>query len=181
MRICIFGAASSDIHPAFIRSAEAISRALAREGHSLVFGGGCNGLMGAAARGFAAENAEIIGVIPHFLEDEGIEPVFSEKSRLIYTETMHERKAKMEELADAFLILPGGTGTLEEFFEVLTLKKLGRHEKPILVFSQNGYYDPIRGMLERVVEEKFSDSGLLDCCRFCSSEEEILSEFKKEK
>ena len=137
--------------------------------------------MGAAARGFAAENAEIIGVIPHFLEDEGIEPVFSEKSRLIYTETMHERKAKMEELADAFLILPGGTGTLEEFFEVLTLKKLGRHEKRILVFSQNGYYDPIRGMLERVVEEKFSDPGLLDCCRFCSSEEEILSEFKKEK
>lgn len=180
MRICIFGAASPDIHPAFIRSTEALSRDLAREGHSLVFGGGCNGLMGAAARGFAAENAEIIGVIPHFLEDEGIEPVFSDRAHLIYTETMHERKAKMEDLAEAFLILPGGIGTLEEFFEVLTLKKLGRHKKPILVFNQNGYYDPVRRMIDRAVEEKFSDSDLQKSYLFCFSEEDIRSELRKE-
>ncbi|MBO5784143.1 MAG: TIGR00730 family Rossman fold protein, partial [Clostridia bacterium] len=125
MKCCIFGAASPLIDQKYIEKTEDLGRFLAKNGHSLVFGAGANGLMGAAARGFSEEKGEIVGVIPHFFRDENIEEIFEDCTEIVYTETMQERKFTMEELADCFIIVPGGIGTFEVFFEVLTLKQLG--------------------------------------------------------
>ena len=101
-----------------------------------MYGAGANGLMGAVARGVCEENGTIIGVTPSFFNVDGI--LFENVSELITTETMRERKQIMEDKADAFIVTPGGIGTLEEFFEILTLKQLGRHGKAIVIFNQNG-------------------------------------------
>jgi uncharacterized protein (TIGR00730 family) len=111
-----------------------LGRVLAQKGYTLVFGGGAQGLMGAAARGFKEMNGRIIGIAPtFFMNVDGV--LYDQCSQFIYTETMRERKQLMEEHSDAFLVTPGGIGTFEEFFEILTLKQLGRHTKPILIYN----------------------------------------------
>ena len=111
--------------------------------------------MGAAARGFKKGNAKITGIIPEFFKEADIEAIYEECDELIYTESMRERKAKMEEMADAFIIVPGGIGTFEELFEVLTLKQLGRHKKAIVIYNVDGYYDSMESMLDHSIEEHF--------------------------
>lgn len=155
MNICVFGAASTDIDKKYVKSVELMGRHLAKRGHNLVFGAGCTGLMGAAARGFKSEGGYVRGVIPEFFKKEMIELIYTKCDELIYTESMRERKAKMEEYADAFIITPGGIGTFEEFFEVLTLKQLGRHKKPIAIYNIDGYYDPMNDMLKRSIKQEF--------------------------
>ncbi len=156
MRICIYGASSCIIDDIYIKETEKLARILAKGGNSLVFGSGTNGLMGAAARGFYAENAEIIGVVPSFFNVDGI--LFEHCTKIIRTETMRERKQIMEDLSDAFIAVPGGIGTFEEFFEMLTLKQLARHTKPMILYNINGYYDTIIDMLNESVEKKFTNS-----------------------
>ena len=119
MKLCIYGAASNEIHEEYIKALEEMGETFGKRGHSLVFGGGASGLMGAAARGFHRGGGQIFGVAPSFFNVDGV--LFPHCTELFYTETMGERKAKMEDLADAFLIAPGGIGTFEEFFEALTL------------------------------------------------------------
>ena len=114
---------------------------LARHGHSLVFGAGSTGEMGAASRGFKRGGGIIHGVVPRFFKENLDEFVNWDCDEMTLTETMRERKGIMEDLADAFIITPGGAGTFEEFFEVLTLKQLGRHRKPIAIYNIDGYYD----------------------------------------
>lgn len=155
MKCCIFGAASPLIDPKYIEKTEELGRFLAKKGHSLVFGAGANGLMGAAARGFSAENGEIIGVIPRFFREENIEEIYENCTEIVYTETMQERKFTMEELADCFIIVPGGIGTFEEFFEVLTLKQLGRHNKPIILYNIFNYYEHLEKMMAQSVAGRF--------------------------
>ena len=155
MNICVFGAASSEIDDKYIKAVELMGETLAKSGHNLVFGAGGQGLMGAAARGFKKGNAKLVGVIPEFFKDADIEAIYEECDELIYTESMRERKAKMEELADAFIIVPGGIGTFEELFEVLTLKQLGRHKKAIVIYNVDGYYDSMESMLDHSIEEHF--------------------------
>ena len=155
MKVCIFGAASDEIAKFYIDAVEKLGEDLAKRGHELVFGAGGNGLMGAAARGVYKQGGKIYGVIPSFFRDENIEKIFDKCDELIYTETMAQRKAKMEELADAFIIVPGGMGTFEEFFEVLTLKQLGRHVKLIAIYDINGYYKKLEEFLELAMEERF--------------------------
>ncbi|MBQ7096708.1 MAG: TIGR00730 family Rossman fold protein [Clostridia bacterium] len=155
MRICVFGAASDKICESYIKAVEVMGEKLAKRGHGLVFGAGGNGLMGAAARGVKRAGGEIIGVIPRFFKDEEVEKIFDECTELIFTETMAQRKTKMEELADAFIVVPGGIGTFEEFFEVLTLKQLSRHTKPIAVYDINGYYKNMDAFLEVSYKEQF--------------------------
>ena len=135
MRICVYGAASPIIDPEYIRLVEIMGEKMAKRGHSLVFGGGGNGLMGAAARGVKKGGGHILGVIPKFFDDEKIEAVYSECDELIEPDTMRERKQIMEDNAEAFIIVPGGIGTFEEFFEILTLKQLCRHNKPIAIYN----------------------------------------------
>lgn len=155
MNICVFGAASDEINDNYIKTVEIMGEQLAKRGHNLVFGAGKCGLMGAAARGFKKGGAKITGVIPSFFKEFGIEAIFEECDDIIYTETMRERKAKMEDMADAFIVVPGGVGTFEEMFEVITLKQLGRHKKPIAVYNVDGYYDAMDAMMGHAVKENF--------------------------
>ena len=155
MRICIYGAASPTIDPEYIRLVEIMGEKMAKRGHSLVFGGGGNGLMGAAARGVKKGGGHILGVIPKFFDDEKIEAVYSECDELIEPDTMRERKQIMEDNADAFIIVPGGIGTFEEFFEILTLKQLCRHNKPIAMYNINGYYNEIVEAISVATKKNF--------------------------
>lgn len=159
MNICVYGAASTKIDKSYISAVEDLGVSMAKQGDNLVFGAGGNGLMGAAARGVKQGGGKITGVIPHFFRDEEIEEIYGECDELIFTDTMRERKAKMEELSDAFIVVPGGIGTFEEFFEILTLKQLGRHDKPIAIYNVNGFYDNIEKLMYDAMNEKFIRSN----------------------
>lgn len=152
MKICVFGASSSSLARVYYDEAYALGAILARRGHTMVFGGGTSGLMGAAARGAESEGGELIGVAPRFFDEPGI---LHRCTEMIFTETMSERKKTMEDMSDAFITLPGGIGTFEEFFEALTLKQLGRHAKAMAILNTNGYYNELEAMMDRAVSEEF--------------------------
>lgn len=153
MNLCLYGASSDQIAPAYLQAVEALGEKLARRGHGLVFGGGAQGLMGAAARGVSSRSGYILGVAPSFFNVDGV--LYPHCTEFIYTETMRQRKQIMEDRADGFIMVPGGIGTYEEFFEMLTLKQLGRHSKPIAVLNLDGYYDLLQQMLEQTIEQGF--------------------------
>lgn len=159
MRICVFGAASSQIDKHYVEMTKELCKELGSRGHELIFGAGNNGLMGAAARGFHEGGGKVTGIVPGFFRTEYVEELYEECDEFIYTETMAQRKAKMEELADAFIVAPGGIGTFEEFFEVLVLKQLNRHNKPIAVYDVNNYYESLEALLEHAIDEKFLHSN----------------------
>ena len=155
MKICVYGAASPTIDSQYMKKVEEMGSEMAKRGHSLVFGGGGNGLMGAAARGVHSAGGYILGVVPQFFKDENIEEICDFCDELIYTDSMRSRKQIMEDNADAFIIAPGGIGTLEEFFEILTLKQLCRHNKPIALYNLMGYYDDLSNTMEQAVKKNF--------------------------
>lgn len=166
MKICIFGAASAHIDKIYIEEIEKLGEKLAKRGHSLVFGAGATGLMGAAARGFKKGGGFVHGVIPKFFGEEGVEVIYDQCDKITYTDSMAERKKVMEDEAEAFIITPGGIGTFEEFFEVLTLKQLGRHSKAIVMFNILDYYDELEKLMASVVERKFINfrcNEIYDC------------------
>lgn len=155
MRICVYGSASTNIDKKYVEETEKMGKILADRDHNLVFGGGGNGLMGAAARGFRKGGAHIVGVIPRFFVREEVEEICDICDELITPETMRERKLIMEDMADAFIVTPGGIGTLEEFFEILTLKQLCRHNKPIALYDQFGYYTETETLIKASIEKMF--------------------------
>lgn len=160
MNICLYGASSSAIAKAYVNPTEELGAKIAERGHTLIYGGGAAGLMGAAARGAYSRGGEIIGVVPSFLNVDGI--LFDNCTELIFTETMRERKALMEQKSDAFIMTPGGVGTFDEFFEILTLKQLGRHSKPIAIFNINGYFDSLIAQLENAVHKQFMNPEIFE-------------------
>jgi len=174
MRICIYGAASPNIDQSYIDDTEKLGKKMAERGHSLVFGGGANGLMGAAARGVRAGGGTVLGVVPEFFFEESAEVIDPLCNEIIKTDTMRRRKQIMEEKSDAFIVLPGGVGTFEEFFEILTLKQLCRHNKPIAVYNINGYYDEIRLALEKAIEKKFIRNTCKELYLISNDPEEIF-------
>ena len=153
MKICVFGASSRDLEQGYFDEAFALGAELARRGHTIVFGGGASGLMGAAARGAKSQGGRLIGIAPKFFDEPGI--LDKDCDEMIFTETMSERKKAMEDMSEAFITLPGGIGTFEEFFEALTLKQLGRHAKAMAVLNTLGYYDALEAMVQRAVDERF--------------------------
>ncbi len=153
MVICLYGASSNDIDPAYVRAVEALGREMGKRGHTLLFGGGDRGLMGAAARGCKAGGGRIVGVAPSFFNVDGV--LYPHCDEFVYTETMRQRKQILEERADAFVAVPGGIGTFDEFFEILTLKQLGRHGKAIALFNAEDYYVPLLALLESSIEKGF--------------------------
>ena len=161
MKICVYGAASSLIDQSYKDAVKELGRKIAKRGNSLVFGGGANGVMGAVAEGVYEEGGHILGVVPKFFKEANSEVSFTKCSEYIYTDTMRERKLQMEEHCDAFVIAPGGIGTLDEFFEILTLKQLGRHNKPIVIWNIDHYYDELLNMMQKSVDKKF----ITDDCR----------------
>ncbi len=172
MKICIYGSASDYIKKDYIEKTEQLGAKLGKKGHALVFGGGACGLMGAAARGFYSENAQIIGVAPSFFNVDGI--LFENCTEMIRTETMRQRKQKMDDLADAFITTPGGVGTYEEFFEILTLKQLNQSKKTLVLFNIDGYFNPLKTMLEHSRDGGFLPQATIDLCFFSDNEEEII-------
>ncbi len=175
MRICVYGAASPSIDEKFITLTEEMGKEMAQKGHSLVFGGGGNGLMGAAARGVKAAGGYILGVIPSFFDKESIEAICDFCDKLVMPETMRERKQIMENNADGFIVVPGGIGTYEEFFEILTLKQLCRHNKPIAVYNQFGYYDELYETMKQAVNKKFIKEDCLELFYISDNLEDIFS------
>lgn len=161
MKICVFGAASKTIDEKYLAPVEELGRKLGKAGHTLVFGAGSTGEMGAVAKGFKSAGSTIHGVVPEFFKGELASFVNWDCDELTLTETMRERKAIMEDLADAFIITPGGAGTFEELFEVFTLKQLGQHSKPIVLFNVDGYYNKMNDLLEYAIKTEF----IKDACR----------------
>jgi uncharacterized protein (TIGR00730 family) len=152
-RICVFCGSSPGARPAYAEAAAEFGRLLVAEGIGVVYGGGAVGLMGVVADAVLAEDGEIIGVIPQSLVDREIGHPGVPDMRVVGS--MHERKALMAELSDAFVALPGGLGTLEELFEVYTWAQLGLHSKPCGLLDVDGYYAGIAEFLAHAVEERF--------------------------
>lgn len=152
-RICVFCGSSAGRNPAYRDAAEALGRLLAREGIGLVYGGSSVGLMTAVADAALAAGGEVIGVIPRALEAKEI--AHPGLSALHVVGSMHERKALMAELSDGFVALPGGMGTFDEFFEVVTWAQLGIHVKPCGLLNVGGYYDRLTAFLDHAVAERF--------------------------
>ena len=158
MELCLFGGASGAVSENYIREAERLGGAMAARGHGMIFGGGASGMMGAAARGAHRLGGRLVGVAPRFFDRPGI--LYPDCTELILTETMDERKALMETRADGFVVLPGGIGTLDEFFEVFTLQNLGKLEKPVAVFDIGGYYELLLSFLDAMTAQGFlSEAG----------------------
>ena len=158
-----------------------LGRKIAEGGDGLVFGGGANGMMGAVAEGVYEKGEYILGVIPSFFREAGPEISFKNCTEYIYTETMRERKAKMEEKSDAFIIVPGGIGTFDEFFEILTLKQLGRHNKAIAIYNINGFYDEMAKSLEKMVYQEFITRDCAELCKVFKDVDEVLQCQKTQK
>lgn len=175
MKICIFGAASALIDKKYIEKVEALAEKMARRGHSLVFGAGGSGLMGAAARGTKRGGGYIHGVIPHFFREERLESIYTACDKITYTETMAERKTTMEDDCDAFIIVPGGIGTLEEFFEVITLKQLGRHHKAIAFYNIDGYYDSLEAFMHEMSQKKFMAEACHEMYKIFTDEDALFA------
>ena len=152
-RICVFCGASPGARPEYAEAAAELARLLVADGIGVVYGGGGVGMMGALADAVLAEGGEIIGVIPRALVDREIAHRDVPDMRVVGS--MHERKALMAELADAFVALPGGLGTLEELFEVYTWAQLGLHRKPCALLDVEGYYEGVVDFLAHAVEERF--------------------------
>lgn len=159
MRICIFGASGRELDERYYAEAEELGRLIGKNGDSIVFGGGAEGLMGACARGVHSCGGDIVGIAPRFFDEPGI--LYPECSRMIFTETMRERKQLMQDNSDACIVLPGGIGTLEEFFELLTLKQLGRDERAIVLLNTLGAHDAMIRMLEELTARRFMSKNCL--------------------
>lgn len=173
MNICVYGAASTAIDKKYIELTEKFGERLAKDGHHLVYGAGDNGLMGAVARGFHKGGGKIIGVAPSFFKVDGV--LFPHCTELIRTETMRQRKQIMEDKADAFIMVPGGIGTFDEFFEILTLKQLGRHTKPIIIFNQYGYYDSLLNLLDNTIKGRFMSEQSRKLWGVFDNEDELVN------
>ena len=151
--LTVYCASSTQLEPAFHRAADLVGTGLASRGLSLVYGGGCIGLMGEVATSAAKGGALVTGVITHKLVEH--EQANNECDELIVVDTMQERRTIMMERGEGYLVLPGGVGTYEEFFEVLVGRQLGDHTKPIGIVNVNGYFDPLGDMLEHGIEHQF--------------------------
>ena len=151
--ICVYCGSNADSKPAYTERAIALGDRIAKEGLRLVYGGGNVGLMGIVADAVLAAGGEVVGVIPEQLV--GWEVAHKGVTRLEVVANMHERKKRMFDLSDAFVALPGGFGTLDEMFEMLTWRQLGIGDKPCAFLDVDGFYAPLMGMIDRMVEERF--------------------------
>lgn len=151
--VCVYSASSTKIDPAYFQAAGELGKLLAVHHINLINGAGCIGLMAASSDAALAAGGTVTGVIPHFMVEQGWH--HQGLTRLIETETMHERKKLMADMSDGVVALPGGCGTMEELLEVITWKQLGLYLNPIVILNINGFYDPLLAMLESAIEGNF--------------------------
>ena len=171
--IGIFCGSSDGADPAYAAAATQLGRQLGEAGLAMVFGGGNIGLMGRTARAVREAGQPVHGVLPEFLRY--LEPPMTKGETLEITPDLQERKRRMLALADGFVILPGGLGTLDEFFEVITSVQLDVFTKPIVVLDTDGFYAPLKALLEHVVERGFAKAENLALCRFVTTPEEAVA------
>lgn len=176
-RICVFCGSSAGARPAYRAAAAALGRTLAARGIALVYGGGSVGLMGAVADAALEAGGEVIGVIPRALQLR--ELAHARLTTLHVVSSMHERKAKMAELADAFVALPGGMGTLEELAEILTWAQLGLHARPCGLFDVAGYYAPLIAFFDQAAAEGFLRAEHRQLLLVGTSPEDLLDRFAR--
>ena len=171
MNICIYGASSAQLEQIYYDKTEELGKMMAKRGHGLVFGGGATGMMGSAARGVDVEGGYILGIAPRFFDKPGV--LYQNCSEFIFTETMRERKILLVDRSDATIVTPGGIGTYEEFFEILTLKSLHRLDRPIVLYNINGYYEPLRGTFRQMVEKEFLPEEEMKLFEFVANVDEL--------
>lgn len=175
--ICVFCGSSLGNDVVYEQITQATGQIIAEQGLTLVYGGGRSGLMGVVANSALEAGGKVIGVIPEALVDR--ELAHAELSELYVVKDMHERKTKMAELADGFIALPGGAGTLEEIFEQWTWNQLGIHQKPCAFLNINGFYDDLIKMLQTSVEHSFSQARFVDTLIVSDNIHDILAAFQK--
>ncbi|MCM3164817.1 TIGR00730 family Rossman fold protein [Metabacillus litoralis] len=175
-RICVFCGSSPGASDLYSEDAAKLGTQLAKEEITLVYGGSKVGIMGVVANAALQAGGEVIGVIPKMLMDRELaHPGLSE---LIIVHSMHERKAKMEELSDGFVVLPGGPGTMEEFFEVYTWAQLGEHRKPIGMMNSNHYYDKLLAFFDHMIQEQFLKPQYRSMVIVDSDPEQLIQKFR---
>jgi len=170
--ICLYGSASGGIDPAHVELAARVGRIIGERGHDFVYGGGGTSVMGAAEAAARAAGARTTGVIPRALLELELPP--EGISELLVTDEMRERKALMDERADAFVVLPGGLGTLEELFEIWVARTIGLHTKPLAVLDSLGHYAGLRTWLERLVDTGFARSLIFDTIHWTDDPEDAI-------
>ncbi len=173
MNICVYCASSERVAPVYFDATERLAKEFVQAGITVVYGGGATGLMGRLADAVLAEGGKVKGVIPRFMDK--IEWTHPGITEVILTETMQERKTRFLEGVDALVALPGGTGTLEELLEVITLKRLGLLTLPIVIVNTNRYYEPLREMFDKAIRENFMREKHREMWSFVDEPEQVLS------
>lgn len=174
--ICIYCGSNPGRDPAFVTSARAVGKRLAKSGLDIVYGGGQVGLMGEVADAALEAGGRVIGVIPEFLALKEIAHL--ELTELYVVQSMHARKAKMAHLSDAFIALPGGIGTMEEMFEIWTWGQLGQHRKPVGLLNVHGYYDDLVAFLDKMADQNFLAADHRDSLMVAKRIDELLTAFR---
>ncbi len=173
MQVCVYCASSGQIHKDYFKATDHLAKEFVKSNISVVFGGGSSGLMGQLADSVIESGGKIKGIMPQFMNE--VEWGHRGVSDFVYTQTMHERKAKFLEGTDALVALPGGTGTFEELFEAITLKKLGQFTKPIIILNTRNYYEPFRQLMDRTISEKFMSEEHQALWTIVDEPEEVIS------
>ena len=194
MRIAVYCGSRGGAHPKYVEAARELGTWIGKSGHTLVYGAGFLGIMGAVSAAVQESGGHIIGVIPQFMVDQGwekkdlkrireedlldVEAAWAKENSvgdaMLITSSMSTRKAKMMELADVYIALPGGPGTLEEIAEVISLAAVHQHEKPCILLNQDGFYDPLRLMYERMLEQDFTVQANLTHVHYAADVQEVL-------
>jgi len=177
--ICVYCASSDKLHAKYYREAERFSRQLVEHGWGLVYGGGNRGVMGVVGRSVKLAGGHVVGIIPEFMKTR--ELALDDADELITVATMRERKQQMEERASAFVTLPGGIGTLEEFTEVMTLRYLNRLHKPVILVNQDGFYDDLLRFFDRMTRENFKSTGMHDLLTVVRTVDEVWAHIENPK
>lgn len=176
MHICVYGAANDAIKPVYLDSAYRLGKVIAQAGHTMVFGAGCTGVMGAAARGVQESGGKLIGIAPAFFHTPGV--LVEDCTELILTDTMRERKDLLEQKSDLFVAAPGGIGTLDEFFEIFTLRTLERHTKPVVLLNTDGCWDALLKLLDDFVSGGLMRAGYRKLVQVIREPEELAEIWK---
>jgi uncharacterized protein (TIGR00730 family) len=172
MKVCVYCASSAKVDKVYFDATETLALAFVKANIAVVYGGGAIGLMGKLADTVLLNGGKIKGIMPRFMNE--VEWAHKNVIDFEFTETMHERKAKFLENIDGLVTLPGGSGTLEELLEAITLKRLGQFTKPIVILNTKGFYDPLREMLERWVRENFMHEKHLAMWSFVERPEDVI-------